>query len=319
MNIERASVPMEHNSPWDVQGAGLGLRRGLLPELLQAPDAPIDFMEVAPENWMNVGGRLGRQFREMTERYDFLCHGLSLSVGGPAPLDEQFIRDVGAFLKQHNIKAYSEHLSYCGGEHHLYDLMPIPFTEAAASHVAERIMRVQDILGQRLIIENVSAYLEPGKEMSEPEFVNLVLQKADCELLLDINNIYVNSVNHPSGGATDRTSAMERAKSYIEAMPGERIRYMHIAGHFEEADDLLVDTHGMEVKDDVWQLLQHTYACHGVVPTLLERDFNFPPLAELMDELNQIRRTQQQAAEHQEQGQQEQGQQEKAQQAGGDL
>ena len=268
----------DYTLPFPVSGVGLGLRRGLLPELLASPDAAIDFMEVAPENWIGIGGRYGRQFRELTERYDFLCHGLSLSIGSPAPLDEALVRQVGQFLRQYNIKAYSEHLSYCSDDGHLYDLMPIPFTPAAADYVAERIMRVQDILGQRLIIENVSSYLEPGKVMSEPEFVNQVLEKADCDLLLDVNNIYVNCVNH--GGD---------ALAYIRAMPTERIRYLHIAGHFAEADDLLVDTHGMAVKKEVWGLLDATYQTHGVIPTLLERDFNFPPLHELLDEVAMVR------------------------------
>ncbi|ASP39709.1 hypothetical protein CHH28_13950 [Bacterioplanes sanyensis] len=267
-----------------VQGAGLGLRRGLMEALTSVDDGRIDFMEVAPENWMRIGGRLGKAFRAFTERYDFLCHGLSLSLGSPDPLDEDFVREVGRFLRQHNIKAYSEHLSYCSNDGHMYDLMPIPFTEQAVQYVAERIQRVQDILGQRLIIENVSAYAEPGKEMSEVEFVSQVVKAADCDLLLDVNNVYVNCRNH--GGD---------ARDYIAAMPSERIRYCHIAGHFDEAPDLLVDTHGMEVKDDVWQLLQFTYQHHGVIPTLLERDFNFPALEELLAEVDLIRQHQQAA------------------------
>ena len=268
-----------------VQGAGLGLRRGLMSSLQSLQPGQIDFMEVAPENWMRIGGRLGKAFRSFTERYDFLCHGLSLSLGSPDPLDEGFVREVAQFIKQHDIKAYSEHLSYCSQDGHMYDLMPIPFTEDAVRYVAERIQRVQDIIGQRLIIENVSAYAEPGKEMSEVEFLCQVLQTADCDLLLDVNNVFVNCHNH--GGD---------AKEYIAAMPTERIRYCHIAGHFDEADDLLVDTHGMAIKDDVWQLLDFTYQQHGVIPTLLERDFNFPELPELLQEVQQIRDRQQRAA-----------------------
>lgn len=249
--------------------------------LADLPEHQIDFMEVAPENWIGVGGRLGKTFRSFTERYDFLCHGLSLSIGSPAPLDEDFVRQVKAFMAEHGIKAYSEHLSYCSDDGHMYDLMPIPFTEEAVSYVAERIQRVQDILGQRLIIENVSAYAEPGKQMEEAQFVCEVIRRADCDLLLDVNNVYVNSINH--GGD---------ALAFIKAMPSERIKYLHVAGHFDEADDLLVDTHGMAVKDIVWQLLADTYRIHGVIPTLLERDFNFPPLSELLSEIEQIRRLQ---------------------------
>ena len=252
--------------------------------LQDLPSHHIDFMEIAPENWINVGGRLGKSLRQFTERYDFLCHGLSLSIGSPAELDESFVRQVKAFMDEHGIKAYSEHLSYCSDDGHMYDLMPIPFTPEAARYVAERIQRVQDILGQRLIIENVSAYAEPGKQMEEAEFVRDVIQRADCDLLLDVNNVYVNSVNH--GGD---------ALAFIRAMPTDRIKYLHVAGHFDEADDLLVDTHGMEVKDIVWQLLSETYRHHGVIPTLLERDFNFPAIDELIAEVDYIRTLQSQA------------------------
>lgn len=259
----------------------MGLRRALMGPLAGVPDSAIDFMEIAPENWIGIGGRFGKQLRQFTERYDFLCHGLSLSLGGPAPLDEALVRSVKSFMQEHGIKAYSEHLSYCSDDGHLYDLMPIPMTETAVNYVAERIMRVQDILGQRLIIENVSTYAEPGKEMSEQDFVCAVLEKADCDLLLDVNNVYVNSINHG-----------QDALAYIRAMPSERIRYLHIAGHYDEADDLLVDTHGNAVKADVWQLLQHAYQCHRVLPTLLERDFNFPEVAELVAELDIVRQYQ---------------------------
>lgn len=268
---------------YPVQGAGLGLRRALMSSLADVPEHKIDFMEIAPENWIGVGGRLGKSFRSFTEKYDFICHGLSLSIGSPAPLDEDFVRQVKQFMDEHGIKAYSEHLSYCSDQGHMYDLMPIPFTDQAVKYVAERIQRVQDIIGQRLIIENVSAYAEPGKEMEEAEFVRAVIETADCDMLLDVNNVYVNSINHGSD-----------AMAFIKAMPTERIKYLHVAGHFDEADDLLVDTHGMEVKDIVWDMLAETYKIHGVIPTLLERDFNFPPIEELVAEVDQIRSLQHQ-------------------------
>ncbi|HAQ50885.1 MAG TPA: hypothetical protein DCR13_04985, partial [Gammaproteobacteria bacterium] len=154
-----------------VKGAGLGLRRDLVGELQTTPKANIDFMEVAPENWMEIGGHLGRQFRYFTDRYPMLCHGLSLSIGSPAPLDEHFIVRLKKFLDKHRIAAYSEHLSYCGDAGHLYDLIPIPFTEDAVAYVAERIQRVQTILERPLIIENVSYYAAPGQVLSEIDFV----------------------------------------------------------------------------------------------------------------------------------------------------
>lgn len=271
-----------HGERFAVSGAGLGLRRALLQSLAgQAPGEPVDFMEVAPENWMRLGGKLGRQFRAFTERFPFVCHGLSLSLGGPAPLDEEFVREVGAFLDEHGIRCYSEHLSYCSDDGHLYDLMPIPFTEDAVDHVAARIRRVQDILGRRIAVENVSYYAAPGAEMTELAFVNAVLERADCELLLDVNNIHVNSINH----AYD-------ALEFLHGLPAARVAYIHVAGHYVEAEDLRVDTHGADVIDPVWDLLDAAYDHCGVVPTLLERDFNIPPLPELFKEIETIRHLQ---------------------------
>ncbi|MBD3619781.1 MAG: DUF692 domain-containing protein [Chromatiales bacterium] len=263
-----------------IQGAGLGLRRPLL-DAFEAGPVAVDFLEVAPENWIGVGGRLGRRFRALTERYPFVCHGLSLSLGGPAPLDEALLREISVFLERHQVRCYSEHLSYCSDDGHLYDLLPIPFTEAAVHHVAARIRRTQEILERRIAIENVSTYAAPGQEMSELEFTRAVLEEADCDLLLDVNNVYVNSVNHGYD-----------PEAFIRALPGERIAYGHIAGHYTEAEDLLIDTHGAVVIDPVWRLLDHAYATHGVFPVLLERDFNLPPLGELLHEVERIREAQ---------------------------
>ena len=261
-----------------LSGAGLGLRREMLDEVLRLKPAAIDFFEVAPENWIPFGGKLQKQFSQLSEQQRFICHGLSLSIGSPEPLDVVFVRQVKQFLRQHNISLYSEHLSYCSGAGHLYDLMPIPFTEEAVHYVATRVRQVQDILEQPLVLENVSYYAAPGQQMSELEFTLAVLQEADCQLLLDVNNIYVNSINHRYD-----------AQAFLQAMPSKRIAYYHIAGHYREAEDLLVDTHGAAVIDPVWQLLAKAYQWHGVKPTLLERDFNIPTLAELGDELDQIK------------------------------
>jgi len=263
-----------------IQGAGLGLRRDFADEVLGAPPA-VDFYEVAPENWMRFGGLLGKQFRALTERFPFICHGLSLSLGGPAPLDEDFLLELKTFLNQHQIALYSEHLSYCGDDGLLYDLMPMPFTAEAVAYVAGRIRRTQEILEQRIAIENISYYAAPGQEMAEIDFLKAVLEEADCGLLLDINNIHVNSVNHGYD-----------AQEFLSAIPGERIVYAHIAGHFVEAPDFLVDTHGAEIIDPVWALLDFAYQRFGVFPTLLERDFNIPPLSELMQEVATIRAVQ---------------------------
>lgn len=258
--------------------AGLGLRRGLLDQLSTLEPGQIDFIEVAPENWIGLGGRYGKQFNEFAEKYPVFLHGLSLNIGGSAPLDESLVFAIKQFMDKYHCPIYSEHLTYCADDGHLYDLMPIPFTGEAVKHVAERIKRVQDILGRRIAIENASYYAAPFKEMSESEFINAVIKEADCELLLDVNNIYVNSINHQYD-----------PYEFLESLPLNKAVYMHVAGHYEEAEDLRVDTHGAEVIDPVWQILQKAYALCGPLPTLLERDFNFPPVSELLAEVQQIR------------------------------
>ncbi|WP_444899003.1 DUF692 domain-containing protein [Microbulbifer sp. VAAC004] len=261
---------------YPVEGAGLGLRRSMMGEELSS--GTVDFFEVAPENWIGVGGRYGRWFHQLSERYPFILHGLSLSIGSSDPLDMDLLASIKQFIRDHNIRLYSEHLSYCSDKGHLYDLLPIPFTEEAVMYVAERIRIVQDTLEQRIAMENVSYYAAPGQEMSELAFLQAVLQEADCDLLLDVNNIYVNSINH-------RYDPLE----FLRGLPSERMRYVHVAGHYDEADDLKVDTHGAAVIDPVWQLLNKAYEIHGVMPTLLERDFNIPPLPQLFQEVEQIK------------------------------
>ncbi len=264
-----------------LQGAGLGLRRDLLDELEQGIPEAIDFFEVAPENWIGLGGQYARRFAALAEQRPVVLHGLSLSIGSPDALDEDLLRRIRDFMERYDCPLYTEHLSYCSAEGHLYDLMPLPFTEEAVRHVAGRIRRVQDLLGRRIAMEHVSYYAQPVQEMSELDFVRAVLEEADCDLHLDVNNVFVNAVNHGYDAA-----------EFLAGLPGERIVYCHVAGHYPEAEDLLVDTHGAEVIDPVWQLLDDAYARFGVMPTLLERDFNIPPLATLLDEVAVIRRLQ---------------------------
>ncbi len=267
------------------RAAGLGLRRALLDALIEAPAGAFDFLECAPDNWIGVGGRAGERFAALASRHPLACHGLSLSLGGPDPLDTGFLRQTRDFLDRHDAVLYSEHLSYCSAGGHLYDLLPLPFTDDAVHHVAARIRQVQDALGRRIAVENVSYYAAPWQAMPEADFVNAVLAEADCDLLLDVNNVFVNAVNHGYD-----------ARAFIDALPGARIASYHVAGHYDEADDLKIDTHGAAVKDDVWSLLAHAYRAHGVRPTLLERDFNFPPLPELLAELARVRQLQAAAA-----------------------
>ncbi|QDA58223.1 DUF692 domain-containing protein [Thermomonas aquatica] len=268
-----------------MRSAGLGLRRALIDALIEAPAGAFDFLECAPDNWIGVGGGLGDKLAMLSSRHPLSCHGLSLSLGGPDPLDMAFLRKTRDFLERHQTALYSEHLSYCSADGHLYDLLPIPFTDEAVRHVAARIRDVQDALGRRIAIENVSYYAAPFQALSEVEFVDAVLREADCDLLLDVNNVHVNAINHGYD-----------AHGFIDAMPTARIASYHVAGHYDEADDLKIDTHGTPVKDAVWGLLAHAYRVHGVRPTLLERDFNFPPLPVLLDEVQRIRDLQVQPA-----------------------
>lgn len=260
------------------EGAGLGVRRGLLQSLLGMEPATVDFMEVTPDNWIGTAGPVTQQLRELTGRYPFLAHGLSLSLGGTDALDIAFIAQLKSFLAEHNIRAYSEHLSYCSADGHLYDLMPIPFTPEAVKNTAKRIREVQDRLGQRIAIENVSYYAAPFQELSEIDFINAVLAEADCDLLLDVNNVYVNSINHHYD-----------PEKFIKQLPRDRVAWLHVAGHYVEADDLRIDTHAAAVIDPVWELLAFTYKHVGIRPTLLERDFNYPPFGELLAEVQKIR------------------------------
>lgn len=262
-----------------LHGAGLGLRRELLPALRSGVPDAIDFFEIAPENWLGMGGVWRKDLRLFAEQRPMVAHGLSLSLGGPAPLDEAFLKRVKLFLDEYDVSLYTEHLSWCSDDGHLYDLLPIPFTDDAVRHVAARIRRTQDILERRIAVENASYYVAPPiAEMTEAEFIHRVLDEADCDLQLDVNNAYVNSVNFGFD-----------PWHFIESLPAERVVYLHVAGHYQEAADLIIDSHGADVIDPVWRLLERTYAHLGTPPTLLERDFNLPPLDVLLDEVRHIR------------------------------
>lgn len=213
--------------------AGLGLRRGLLPQLLAMAPGAVDFLECAPDNWIGVGGAFGADLERLVERFPLTCHGLSLSLGGSTPLDAAFIEQTRRFLVRHRVALYSEHLSYCSDDGHLYDLLPLPFTEAAVRHVAARIREAQERLERRIAVENISYYAAPYREMSEIEFVNAVLDEADCDLLLDVNNLFVNACNHGYD-----------ALDFLARLPPGRVAAYHVAGHYDEAPDLKIDTHG---------------------------------------------------------------------------
>lgn len=297
-----------------LQGAGLGYRRDLADDFLNlSSNNAIQFMEVAPENWVKMGGAARYKFDQAAERYPLAVHGLSLSLGGQAPLDRELLKNTKALMTQYNSTFFSEHLSYCECEGHLYDLLPMPFTEEAVKHVAQRIRYVQDFLGLQISLENTSYYLHsPTSTMNEVEFLNAIAQEANCGIHLDVNNIYVNGINH---GLLD-------PYVFLDQVDVKRVNYIHIAGHDEEHSaaqvvedlegesfnkikgeyrhlpELLIDTHGEAVKGTVWDLLEYAYQRLPVIPpTLLERDFNFPPFAELYAEVEHIAQLQQKYAQ----------------------
>jgi uncharacterized protein len=270
-------------------GSGLGFRRELLPELDLIESPAIDFFELAPENWAGLGGRYARDIRRYSERFPFVLHGLSLSIGSTDALDVGLLKQIRQFMAEHRIGLYTEHLSWCSNEGHLYDLLPIPCTEEAVRWVSGRIAQAQDILGMRIGMENASYYFAPpGAEMKEEEFISAIVKEADCLLHLDINNVYVNSQNFGYD-----------PNAYLAALPLDKTAYIHVAGHYVEDDGFLVDTHGAAVIDPVWQLLDFAYDQIGehahVIPACLERDFNFPPLPELLAEVDLLRQKQQAA------------------------
>lgn len=266
---------------WALPTIGLGLRKPFVNNLIESPVRAIQFLEAAPENWMEVGGARAKQFAHFVEHYPIIAHGLSLSLGGPTPINISFLKRLKTFLDEFNLPFYSEHLSYCGDEGLLYDLLPIPFTEEAVRYVADRIKQVQDILERQIAIENISYYAVPSHNLTESEFIRAIIQESECLMLLDVNNIYVNAHNHG-----------DVASEFLHSLRDVPVAYIHIAGHAPYDDGLCIDTHGEEVIDPVWTLLEQAYSQFGIVPTLLERDSNIPPLEILCEELAHIKNIQ---------------------------
>lgn len=271
-------------TPWGLPEIGLGLRKKFLPTLMQESHDLIQFLEIAPENWMDTGGARAKQIAYFASHYPIVAHGLSLSLGAPAPLDIPFLKALKRFLDTYQIECYSEHLSYCGDDGMLYDLMPIPFTEEAVYYVSQRIRQVQDTLERQIAIENISYYLNPAQALSaklaltESEFIRSILKESGCKLLLDVNNIHVNATNHHYD-----------SHAFLASLVDAEVAYIHIAGHDTYQSDILIDTHGEKVIPPVWALLSQAYQQFGRVPTLLERDSNIPPLSELLSELAHIK------------------------------
>ncbi len=261
-----------------MHGVGLGFRTEIAEETLALDNKDLAFLELAPENWINLGGRNRKLLLRAIEKFPITSHGLSLSLGSPEPLDWGFIKQVKEFFSEFPIQLYSEHLSYCKcGNAHLYDLLPIPFTDEAISHVASRIRQVQDYLGRKIAIENVSYYCMVDPQMKESEFLSRVVEESDCLLLLDVNNIYVNAFNHKYD-----------AYEFLRNIPLEKVAYIHMAGHNKVAEDLIIDTHGHPVIDPVFELFDHTVSLIDPVPVLLERDYNFNDFASLQSEIQTL-------------------------------
>lgn len=260
--------------------AGIGFRKEFAEEFLSGSVLKPGFVELAPENWMNIGGFWKKKLNQLAEMYPVISHGLSLSIGSPEELDMDFLKNVKKFLKEYNVEIYSEHLSFSKCDNaHLYDLLPIPFRKDAVKHVAQRIKQVQDYLGRQIAIENVSYYTPVAAKMDEATFISRIAEEADCKLLLDVNNVYVNAFNHNYD-----------AKIFINNLPLERVAYIHMAGHTKVAPDLIIDSHGEAIIDPVYELFEWTLERIKPVPVLLERDFNIPELNELQGELNNLKK-----------------------------
>ncbi len=270
---------------------GLGLRQVLLASVEDSilhDTKPCTILEIAPENWHGMGGVKKEYLEILMPHFKWYCHGLSLSLGGQAPLDGDFLKTLKDFFKQYPIECYSEHLSFSDdAQGRLYDLLPVPFNEETVKHFVKRIQTVQDYLERRIAVENISYYMHLDHALTELEFINAIVEEADCDLLLDVNNVYVNSLNHH----TD-------ARALIAGLPSARIAYLHVAGHqaqsyrdfgFNRDEEIVIDTHHYPVPAPVWDLLRYTYECHGLKPTVLECDNGIPELAALREELNTIK------------------------------
>jgi uncharacterized protein (UPF0276 family) len=258
---------------------GIGFRKDFAEEFLSGSALRPSFVELAPENWMNIGGFWKKRLNELADKYPITSHGLSLSLGSPEELDMEFLKNVKQFLKTYNVEVYSEHLSFskCNNAH-LYDLLPIPFREDAIKHVVDRIKQVQDFLGRKIAIENVSYYTPVAAEIDEATFIKSIVDEADCLLLLDVNNVYVNAFNH-----------QYNAKNFIKNLPLDKVAYIHMAGHTKVTENLIIDTHGQAIIDPGYKLFEWTLQHVQPVPVLLERDFNIPELEDLQGELNHLK------------------------------
>jgi uncharacterized protein (UPF0276 family) len=261
-----------------VNGFGLGLRVEHYRDFLDHPPRA-DWLEVISENFMVPGGKPLFYLDAIRAHYPMTMHGVSLSIGSCDPLDMQYLNGLKALIARIEPAWISDHLCWTGVDHtNLHDLLPMPYTEEALQHLCRRVDQVQNYLGRPLVLENVSSYVKfAADEMTEWAFIAALLKRSGCQLLLDVNNIYVSSVNHQFN-----------AKDYIDAMPAAQIRQIHLAGH-EDHGDHIIDTHDHDISEPVWALYEYAIQRCGLLPTLIERDDHIPPLAALLDELDVAR------------------------------
>lgn len=269
-----------------LQGFGLGLRPEHYHDFIY--DRPrVDWLEILSDNYLVPGGKPLYFLDKILERYPVAMHGVAMNIGSCDPLDLEYLASIKALADRISPAIVSDHLCWTGfAGQRLHDLLPLPYTEEAVAHVASRIRQVQDILGRRLTIENVSTYVQAAAPLKEWEFVATIASEADCDLLVDINNIYVSSRNHQFDALT-----------YLQALPAERIRQFHLAGHSDHGSHC-IDTHDQAVCEDVWALYGAATELFGEVPTMIERDDNIPPLEELIGELDRARSLSQPGVQH---------------------
>ncbi len=273
------NTPRLNHPPFPCLGFGLGLRTQHYQEILeQRPQ--VDWFEALTENYLVPGGKPLYYLEQVRAHYPLVLHGVSLSIGSTDELDQQYLARLKALATRIEPVWISDHLCWTGLDgRNLHDLLPLPYTEEAVRHVSERILKVQDFLGRRLLIENVSSYVTyTDSRMSEWEFLTAVLERADCLMLLDVNNIYVSAFNHDFD-----------ALDYLRGIPVGRVQQIHLAGHRNHGE-YIIDTHDEPIIDPVWELYAAACRRFGSVSTMIERDDNIPPLADLLEELDQARR-----------------------------
>jgi uncharacterized protein (UPF0276 family) len=262
----------------NVHGRGLGLRREFAAELSAQPKRDdVDFLEVVPDNWMGIGGESLETLESLAAKYPFVAHSLSLSIGDAFPLDREYLGGIRTFLDRFDIAIYGDHFCISRDSRgYLYDLIPIPRSAASAAFIADKIASVQDFLGRRVVLENISYYYEEESQMPEAEFIASIIERSGCGLLLDVNNVYVNGRNH---GIDPR--------AFLDALPSDAVSYYHVAGHLDEPEnEQVLDTHGTPVSEDVMNLGAYAVERFGALPIVLERDNHVPSLDDLCQELS---------------------------------